>query len=113
MQGIRFAIIYLKFMWPIILNPENVIEINYQKPDFPASFLAFKPILFKTGQLYCCLLGPNLQEGIFGMGYTVDSAITQWNLEFKRRLILKNSKKDTTAQFVAHKIRMQKKLNVY
>src|ERR1700676_2936867 len=92
----------LNFMWPLKMNPEDVVEINYEEPDFPPSFLAFKPIIFKSDHLYCCLLGPNPQEGIFGFGYTVASAISQWNQEFKRRLINRPIK-DPIAQFVAYK----------
>jgi hypothetical protein len=95
-------------MWPLKMNAGDVISINYEDLNLPPSFLAFKPILFKNGELYCCLLGPNPHEGIFGFGRSVDSAISFWELEFKKRLI-SNPKKDQTAQFIAYKIRTFKK----
>jgi hypothetical protein len=100
-------------MWPLEMIPEDIIEINYSGSDFPSSFRAFKPILFKSGQLYCCLLGPNMLEGIFAMGFTVDAVISQWNVEFKKRLIEEDSKDDPTTRFVSYKIKMNNRMQIY
>src|SRR5450432_286815 len=97
-------------MWSLKLNPEDIIAISYEDLNLPVSFNAFRPILFKDGDMFCCLLGPNLQEGIFSFGITVNSAIALWDLAFKKRL-LKNSKKDPTARFIAYKINMSRKLH--
>jgi hypothetical protein len=99
-------------MWSIKMNPNDLVAINYEESGFPSSFLAFKPLVFRDGQIYCCLLGPNPQEGIFGFGNSVDYAISNWDLEFKKRLI-KNPKKDPTVQFIAYKIRMYKRLQTF
>jgi hypothetical protein len=105
----RFELVLKNDMWTLDLNPEDILEINYEDLNFPRSFLAFKPILFKSGGIYCCLLGPSQQEGIFGFGKTVGSAICVWDLEFKKRL-MSHSKNDAIAQFVSYKIRMFKNM---
>src|SRR5450432_4036768 len=99
-------------MWSIMVNPYDLVTINYTDSGLPSSFLAFKPLVFRDGHMYCCLLGPNSKEGIFGFGETLASAIYCWDLEFKKRLI-KNPTRDPTAQFIANKIRMYKKLQVF
>jgi|SRR5450432_431494 len=96
-------------MWILNLNPDEIIEINYNELNFPPSFLVFKPIVFKNNGIYFCLLGPDLLKGIFGFGNSINSAISLWDLELKKRLL--NPKKDPIAQFVSSKIRMYKNIN--
>ena len=96
-------------MWVLHLNPDEIIDINYNELILPPSFLAFKPIVFKNNGIYFCLLGPDLVEGIFGFGNTANSAIKLWDLEFKKRLL--KPKNDRIAQFVSNKIRLFKNIN--
>jgi hypothetical protein len=44
------------------------------------------PVLFSEGDNYCCLLGPNPQEGIMGCGDTPVSAIADWENRLKEHL---------------------------
>lgn len=40
---------------------------------------ALKPKITKDGDMYCCLYGENLQEGIVGFGETPMKAIYEFN----------------------------------
>src|SRR5450755_1861194 len=91
-------------MWLIQLKPENLVPANYEDINFPPAFRAFKPIIFKESQLFCCLLGPNTRQGIYGFGQTPKDALTQWDEEFKKR-VKTHEKSDKTARFVIHKIK--------
>ncbi|MCK9477262.1 MAG: hypothetical protein M0R46_15200 [Candidatus Muirbacterium halophilum] len=43
---------------------------------------ALKCRVFKYGDMYCCLYGGDLQEGIAGFGKTPYQAIIEFNKEF-------------------------------
>ena len=58
------------------------IDLNYNDPDLPAPVRQFKPVLFKEGDSFCMLLGPDPQEGIFGCGNTANDAIQDWEHHF-------------------------------
>ncbi len=98
-------------MWEIKIDETALVSVNYEEIDLPASFRAFKPILFKEENIYCCLLGPNPKEGIFGFGQTAVAAMSHWDLEFKKRLLI-HTKKDTVAHFLLYKINSFKKMYV-
>lgn len=58
------------------------IALNYEDPDLPGSVSQFKPILFKEGDSYCVLLGPDPQEGVFGCGDSPEAAMKDWVKHF-------------------------------
>jgi hypothetical protein len=96
-------------MWNLQIKTEDLVDTkSYETIDFPQSFLAFNPILFKNNGKYCCLLGPDIQKGIFGFGDSPNSAIFAWDLEFKKRL-MRHTKNDQVVQFVYYKIGILKK----
>ena len=64
------------------VDPVNVIPINYNDPFIPDSLQRFNPTLYKQGDFFCCILGPNPQQGIFGCGHSPDAAINAWNVHF-------------------------------
>lgn len=41
-------------------------------------FATIKPKLYKDGNMWCCLLGENIMEGIVGFGETPYKAIKNW-----------------------------------
>ncbi len=68
------------------VDPVNVIPINYNDPFIPDSLQRFNPTLYKQGDFFCCILGPNPQQGIFGCGHSPDAAINAWNVHFLEQL---------------------------
>jgi hypothetical protein len=43
-------------------------------------------VVFKEGDAFCCLLGPDPQAGIFGCGNTAYEAVTDWEQHLHDRL---------------------------
>ncbi len=68
------------------VDPVNIIPINYNDPFIPDSLQRFNPTLYKQGDFFCCILGPNPQRGIFGCGHSPDAAINAWNAHFLEQL---------------------------
>jgi hypothetical protein len=72
----------MKEMVRTLCDPENQPHPWVGKPtelwkalfDAPVSFEQAR--LFKDGDKWCCLMGPNIQEGIAGFGATQDEAIS-------------------------------------
>ena len=62
------------------------INLNYDDPNLPGAVRQFKPVLFRDGDSYCVLLGPDPQEGVFGCGDSADLAINDWERHFNEVL---------------------------
>jgi hypothetical protein len=56
--------------------------------DIPLTGVAevLHPIVFKEGNMFCCLLGPNPQTGVMGCGDTAELALADWNEQLKEHL---------------------------
>lgn len=63
----------------------ETVTIDFDAKDIPASVKEFRPAVFKDGNSFCCLLGPDPQKGIFGCGSTTDEALADWDLDLKER----------------------------
>lgn len=47
---------------------------------------ALRPVVFKEGNGYCCLLGPDPQTGVMGCGDTPEAAIADWDARLRVHL---------------------------
>ena len=65
----------------------EVVEVNYDSPELPEGVRKLHPVLYKDGGSFCCLLGPDPTEGIFGCGATQEEAIADWERHMKNRAI--------------------------
>jgi hypothetical protein len=65
----------------------EVIEMNYESPGLPETVRKLKPAVYKDGQSFCCLLGPDPQQGVFGCGKTASEALSDWDLHVKDRAV--------------------------
>ena len=63
-----------------------VVRIDYQAADIPESVHATHPVLYRQGEGYCCLLGPDEARGIIGRGATEKAALNDFDLQFQQRL---------------------------
>jgi hypothetical protein len=63
------------------IDPANVVEVPLQGP---ATIL--KPVVFKEGTGYCCILGADPQTGVMGCGDTPEAALADWDSQLKKRL---------------------------
>ncbi len=60
--------------------PETaIVEINYDDQSLPLYLQQFKPTVFREGNAFCVILGPDPQAGVFGCGDTVQEAIKDWD----------------------------------
>lgn len=73
------------------VDQNAIIRIDYDADDLPATAKAYKPVLFREGNLICCLLGNDPRDGIFGCGSTLSEAIKDWDADFKRHKTIPHS----------------------
>jgi len=64
----------------------QVVEVNYQSADLPEGVRKIHPVVYKDGDSFCCLLGPDPTEGIFGCGGTQEEAVADWERHMKERV---------------------------
>jgi hypothetical protein len=76
----NLAICFL-LMRQMQIDPESVINV-----PLTGAAKALHPIVFKEGDSFCALLGPDPQAGIFGCGSTPKSALTDWDEHLKEHL---------------------------
>lgn len=62
------------------------IDIDYTEEVLPKSARKLQPLVWKDDELYNCLLGPDLNMGIFGTGETPLLAIVDWDTQLTARL---------------------------
>ncbi len=65
---------------------EMKVSIDYSDDKLPVAVRALKPVIFKEGNAFCCLLGPDPQAGVFGCGDSAKEAIVDWDLHLKERI---------------------------
>jgi hypothetical protein len=56
-----------------------IVPIDYLHEEIPTTVRAFKPILFREGNAYCCILGPDPLTGILGFGDSKEQALIDWD----------------------------------
>lgn len=64
----------------------EVIELDYKNQTHPRSIELFHPVVFRDGNTYCVLLGPNRETGVFGSGKTQEEAVIDWELQLREKI---------------------------
>ncbi|HWV72995.1 MAG TPA: hypothetical protein VN040_14840 [Pseudosphingobacterium sp.] len=75
------------------------LPINYQAHNISGLVKHLRPVLFRKGEIYCCLLGPDTESGILGIGNSPQKAISDWERKVADRLS-QDSKDDRLAIFL-------------
>jgi hypothetical protein len=70
-------------MKQLSVTNEMKVDIDYSNHEVPESVKTFQPLLYKDGDSYCCVLGPDPQLGIFGCGDTPIHALLDWDKHLK------------------------------
>jgi len=83
------------------------VEVDFQKGALPKSAKELTPLVFKEGDRFCCLLGPDLERGVSGYGETPELAVVEWDANLTSRLA--EAKEDD--QVIAYVKDMYKSLN--
>ena len=78
---------------------EMKVSIDFANNKVPESARTFQPVLFKDGDSYCCVLGPDPQEGVFGCGDTPIEALKDWDKSLRQRM-KDHDKNDEVALFI-------------
>lgn len=70
------------------MNVEESLKVNidFSEQTLPKSVKELQPLLWKDADSYKCLLGPDLNDGILGMGQTPLLAIIEWDNQLMKRL---------------------------
>lgn len=68
-------------------NLTHEAQMNYwaHKQDYVLAE-ALKPRFFIDGDMWCCMYGDNLQDGVAGFGKSPHDALLDWNNQFKKNL---------------------------
>jgi hypothetical protein len=64
---------------------QQPIEAIVQVPLTGAASI-LQPVIFKEGNAFCCILGPNAHDGVFGCGKTPQAAVKAWDKDLKKHL---------------------------
>src|SRR3954471_13521636 len=77
----------------------DTLNIDYEEGRWPESARTFRPLVYRDGESYCCLLGPDPQEGVFGCGDNVEDAVMDWDEQLQKRIQQRNMA-DPVTQYV-------------
>jgi hypothetical protein len=64
----------------------NIPKDQIVQVEYLGASEVLKPVVFKEGDSYCCLLGPDPQAGVFGCGDTPMEALSDWDANLQARL---------------------------
>ena len=64
----------------------QIVRIDFEAPDLPESVKKTHPICYMDGDTYCCLLGPDPMEGIFGKGASLKEALEAFDKNYAELL---------------------------
>lgn len=95
-------------MKQMAVDENLVVNVDYESGSLSAAMRQFKPVLYREGEQFCCLLGPGPDTGIFACGATEDEAISRWDQAFKERL-QSRSDGDEVATFIRDTLATSKK----
>jgi hypothetical protein len=65
------------------VKPDAIIQV----PLYGAA-KALHPVVFREGNDFCVILGPNTQDGVFGCGDILKAALEDWNERLQDHLVV-------------------------
>lgn len=63
----------------------EIIAVEYEDRQMPSLIKEFRPMVFKDGNSFCVILGPDPQEGVFSCGATPEAALLDWDKHLRER----------------------------
>jgi hypothetical protein len=94
-------------MIQMVIDPDLVVDYDFTKPEVNRTLKNLQPVVYKNGESYNCLLGPDLETGIVGMGASPEEAIYNWERNLQQR-IQHPAEDDEVSEFVIDTLRMTK-----
>ena len=95
-------------MQQIVIDEELIVPLDYESPQLSKAVKQFKPTLYREGEAFVCVLGPDKEQAIYGHGVTEDEALKNWGEEFKERVKSKGEN-DVVAQYIKDTLATSKK----
>ena len=83
----------------MLIEEDRIVTLDYDSAQLPRSVRQFQPTLYKEDESFICVLGPDLEQAVYGRGATEDEAIKAWEKDFKERLQSKGED-DSVAQYL-------------
>jgi hypothetical protein len=87
---------------------EMKVPINFDDKDLPEAVRTLRPLMYKDGDSFCCLLGPDQHQGVSGRGSTRQEALTDWEANMRKRIIY-HKPGDELARFIEDTLNASKK----
>jgi hypothetical protein len=89
--------------------PEEMqVKMDFETGNFSRTVRVLNPTVYKDGESFCCLLGPDPHQGIIGSGHTPAEAIKDWEKQVQERLAAP-SENDEVAQYAKDSLAASKK----
>jgi hypothetical protein len=97
----------INHMIQMTIDPELVVDFDFTKPEVNRTLKNLQPVVYRNGDKFNCLLGPDLEQGILGTGSTPEEAIYNWEAKLQER-IQDPAEDDEVSEFVIDTLRMTK-----
>jgi hypothetical protein len=89
------------------IDPESKVDIDFTTPDTDRTLKTLQPVVYKNGDSFCCLLGEDPTQGIFGCGGSPQEAIDDWKVKLQKRMD-QHDEDDELAEFVIDSLKISK-----
>jgi hypothetical protein len=84
--------------------PEEMkIEYDFDNENATEAVRTLQPLIYRDGPDYHCVIGPDLKNGIVGVGSTVNEALLEWESKVRKRIIY-HTENDELAAFIIDKL---------
>ena len=67
------------------LNQEALFPFDFDQPGIPLIAKTLTPAVFRDGDSYCCVLGPDPVEGVVGCGGSPLEAVEDWTRNYQKK----------------------------
>jgi hypothetical protein len=94
-------------MIQMIIDPELIVDYDFTKPEVNRTLKNLQPVIYRNGDEFFCLLGPDLKQGILGTGSTLEDAIYDWESNLQKR-IQNPAEDDEVSEFVIDTLSLTK-----
>jgi len=75
------------------------VDFDFENPKLDRTTRILQPLVFREGEGFCCLLGPDPQAGVFGCGDSAEGAVQDWETHVNAFLQTADNS-DETAQYI-------------
>lgn len=89
------------------ISRDRVIDIDYESASLSRAVKDLRPVVWADQKGYCCILGPDPQEGVVGSGSSVEAALADWEAQLKERMHQAGTQ-DELAQYVIDTLQISK-----